>query len=258
MDPAELAPEPPPPPPPPARGWTYLDVLIVLGFALGAQVAVVLVGLLAAVMIRSAGGGAFSYREAATSAVFVLGVQAAWWVLVFWMVYKIVRVRDGRSFWEAIAWIRPPLPSGVYVSGGVGLALLVAGIAWLIRMPRRRLPIEELFRDPASAFLLAGFGILIAPVVEELLFRGFLFPVMARAHGAAVAVIGTASLFSLVHAQQYGWAWQNLLLLTLVGVVFGTLRAVSGSVVPPVLAHAGYNLTLFAGLYAASNRFQNL
>ena len=97
---------------------------------------------------------------------------------------------------------------------------------------------------------------LIAPAVEELLFRGFLFPVIERANGTRAAVLGTSVLFSLLHAQQYGWNWQNLVVLSYVGIVFGTVRAISGSLVPSTLIHASYNLTLFVGLYAASDRFR--
>ena len=255
----EATPEPAPPElepqPPPQPGWTYGDVGIVIVFALGAQVVIFLLGLLVALLFQQARGLTFGFDEAVRNVTFLLPVQTVWWLVVFWLVRKIVRARDSRPFWVAIRWIRPARPITYYLSGGVVLALSVAGLAALLPTPPRHLPIEELFKDPLSGFLLAGFGVFIAPVVEELLFRGFFFPVIARVHGTATAVAGTALLFSVIHAQQYGGAWQNLLLLGYVGVVFGVVRAVSGSVAPCVLLHAGYNLTLFAGLYAASKGF---
>lgn len=247
----------PPPAEPAPQGWTYWDVLVVTAFAIGAQVLVYVAGMLLFLVIREARGGTFSFSDVVTHASFVLPVQAAWWALVFWVVYRIVRARDPRPFWHAVGWVRPALPVGVYLSGGVLLALSVAAFAWLLPKPTRRMPIEELFRDPTSAFLLAGFGVLIAPAIEELLFRGFLYPVIERANGVVAAVLASAALFSLVHAPQYGGAWQNMLLLGYVGVVFGTIRAVARSLVPSTLVHAAYNLTLFIGLYAASDRFRN-
>jgi len=248
------------PPPEPAskpRSWTYLDVGILIAFAFGAQVFVFVGAMVLMLLIRQARGGTFTYMEAMSSAPFVLGAQSVWWLLIFWLVRRIVQARDPRPFREAIGWIRPSRPLSFYLTGGVLLALSVALCAWLLPMPRQKMPMELLFRDPRSAFLIAAFGVFIAPVVEELLFRGFFFPVFQRAHGTVVAVILTAGMFSLVHAQQYGWAWQNILLIGYVGVVFGVVRAASGSLVPSTLVHAGYNLTLFAGLYAASNRFHN-
>ncbi len=239
------------------RGWNYWDIGIVVAFAFGAQIFVFVAAMVAMLLYRQSRGGTFTFEEAMSSAPFVLAAQFLWWMLVFWVVYRIVRARDSRPFREAIGWVRPQRPPGFYFAGGALLALSVALMAWMLPMPRQKMPMELLFRDPKSAVLLAAFGVLFAPVVEEMLFRGFLFPVVQRVHGTAAAVLATAALFSLVHAQQYGWAWQNLALLSYVGVVFGTVRAVTGSLIPSTLIHAAYNLTLFAGLFAASNRFHN-
>jgi hypothetical protein len=239
------------------RGWTYWDVALVVAFAFGAQIFVFVAAMVGMLLIRQAQGGTFSYLEAMSNAPFVLTAQFLWWLAIFWVVRKIVRARDPRPFREAIAWIRPARPATFYLGSGALLAFTVALAAWLLPMPNKKMPMEMLFRDPKSALMLAAFGVLIAPAVEELLFRGFLFPVMQRAHGTPAAILLTAGLFSLVHAQQYGWAWQNLILLGYVGVVFGTVRAVSGSLVPSTLLHAGYNLALFAGLFAASKGFRN-
>ena len=245
----------PPPAPEPPRGWSYWDLLVVLGFSIGAQLLVYVGAVLLTLAFYH--GGAVRPEEMFTRVWIVLPMQAAWWALVFWVIYRVVRARDPRPFWEAIGWVRPAHPPGVYLSAGVLLSVSVATLAWLLPKPTKHMPIEELFRNPTSAFLLAGFGVLVAPVIEELLFRGFLYPVFERAHGGPVAVAATAGLFSLVHAPQYGGAWQNLLLLAYVGVVFGTIRAVSRSLIPSTLVHGAYNFTLFVGLYVASNRFQN-
>ena len=240
------------------QGWTYWDVVVVTGFAIGAQMFVYVAGVIALLLIGQARGGTATLFDGMTRVSFVLPVQILWWALVFWVIYRVVRARDPRPFRLAIGWVRPARPIGVYLSGGAFLALSVAVFAWALPSPRKHMPMEQLFRDPFSASVLAVFGVSIAPVIEELLFRGFLYPVVARAHGAAVAVVGTALLFSVVHAPQYGWAWQNLLLLTYVGVAFGTIRAVSGTLVPSTLVHAAYNFTLFVGLFAASDRFRHL
>ena len=169
----EATPEPVPPeiepqPPPPEPGWTYGDVAIVIIFALGAQLVIVLLGLLVVLLFQQARGGTFGFDEAVRNVTFLLPVQTVWWLVVLWLVRKIVRARDPRPFWMAIRWIRPARPVTYYLSGGVVLALSVAGLAAALPTPPRHLPIEELFKDPRSAFLLAGFGVFIAPVGEEL------------------------------------------------------------------------------------------
>ena len=43
------------------------------------------------------------------------------------------------------------------------------------------LPIEKIFRNPAAIWFLAFFGVVIAPLFEEVVFRGFLLPAIAIA-----------------------------------------------------------------------------
>ena len=174
MDPIDETPGPAPGPQAgpeaPERAWTYWDVAVVTSFAIGAQLLVYLGGLLALLLIGQLRGPGFHVTDAMTRVSFILPAQLAWWALVFWIVYRIVRARDPRPFREAIGWVRPVSPPGLYLAGGAVLALSVGGLAWLLPKASNRMPVEHLFRDPASAFLLAAFGVLIAPAVEDVFF----------------------------------------------------------------------------------------
>ena len=66
----------------------------------------------------------------------------------------------------------------------------------------------------------------------------FAFP---RVWGAVWAVALTALPFGLLHLQQYGWAWAAGLVIFLVGVVCGAVRAATKSVAAGFLVHVGYN-----------------
>ena len=105
---------------------------------------------------------------------------------------------------------------------------------------------------------MAAFGITFAPLVEELFFRGFLYPVAARRIGVAASVVITALLFALIHAAQLAQAWAPLLLLWFVGVVLTAVRAWTKSVGASFCIHVGYNATLFLLLFLASDHFRHL
>jgi membrane protease YdiL (CAAX protease family) len=75
----------------------------------------------------------------------------------------------------------------------------------------------------------------LVAVVEELLLRGALYERLRRWRGQTPAIAITAIAFALLHVPLYGW---HVVVLDLaVGVWLGTLRAVSGSVTAPALAH---------------------
>ncbi|MGI8760752.1 MAG: CPBP family intramembrane glutamic endopeptidase [Jatrophihabitantaceae bacterium] len=89
---------------------------------------------------------------------------------------------------------------------------------------------------PGGGFLTWAAVVVLVAVAEETLLRGSLYRAIERSHGTAVAIAVTSVAFALLHAPLYGWAVVPLDIT--VGVWLGALRAVSGSVTAPALAHA--------------------
>src|SRR5262249_24056507 len=89
-----------------------------------------------------------------------------------------------------------------------------------------------------------GMAVLIAPLVEETIFRGYLYPLFAKSFGIAPGIIITGILFGLMHGYQLGWAWGLVLTLIGVGVVFTVARHSAETVVASFLMHLGYTSTL--------------
>lgn len=80
-------------------------------------------------------------------------------------------------------------------------------------------------------------SVLLAPVCEELFFRGYLLG--ALQHGGRLRAAAAASLcFALVHSPE------GLLLFTLFGLLLCAVTYRTDSLLAPVLVHMGYNLTL--------------
>jgi membrane protease YdiL (CAAX protease family) len=102
------------------------------------------------------------------------------------------------------------------------------------------------------------FGVTAAPLVEELFFRGFLYPVLARRLGTSSGVIVTALAFALIHQSQLAYSWGPLLLLFLVGLVITVIRAFTQSVAAGFLVHVAYNSTLFVTLWIGTDHFRHL
>jgi uncharacterized protein len=127
----------------------------------------------------------------------------------------------------------------------LAIGLSVLGV--VLRTPAIPTPVDRLISGRGSLLLVIVFAVVLGPVFEELLFRGFFQPLLERALGAWPAIILAATGFALLHGQEYRWMWQQLLVVGLAGVAFGYARFKAGSTAAAALLHSGYNLTFFVG-----------
>jgi uncharacterized protein len=145
------------------------------------------------------------------------------------------------AFWQAIRW-NWPRSGWKLLALGAAMFFALGLLQSLLPMPKDT-PFEHLFDRPRDAYLLSIIAVTLGPLMEELFFRGFMYPVLARRMGVAWGVALTALPFGLIHLPQYGWAWGAALVIFLVGVVCGVVRAVTRSVGASFLVHAGFNGT---------------
>jgi len=127
----------------------------------------------------------------------------------------------------------------------------------LLPMPKDT-PFAHLFDRPRDAYLLSIIAVTLGPLMEELFFRGFMYPVIARRMGVAWGIGLTALPFGLIHLPQYGWAWGAALVIFLVGVVCGVVRGVTKSVGASFLVHAGFNGTQMLLALVATHGFKHM
>lgn len=189
--------------------------------------------------------------------VMLLAQFLSYLVVLLFMRELVVR-HYHRQFAEAVRWHWPREHRWLaFLLAGMGLAVAVQLVSLLLPIPKT-LPIDRYFQNRNAAYIMSLFGISMAPLVEELFFRGFLYPVLARRLGIGIGVVLTALGFALVHASQLASAWAPLLILFMVGLVFTVVRVASANVAPGFLMHVGYNFMLFAMLYIATDHFRHM
>jgi uncharacterized protein len=197
----------------------------------------------------------------AKNAFCIVPTQSVIYLTIIGFMALLVWGRHKTSLVEAVHWNVPALPRvwGLALITGTALALISdIGEVVLHRWIPDSLPITEFFKDRPSALLLGAFGILVAPLMEELLFRGFLYPALARWTGTAVSVIITASAFTLLHGAQLGYSWAPLLLIFVVGVTLTITRVRTNSVATCVIVHMTYNFVLLLQTYIATHGFRQM
>jgi membrane protease YdiL (CAAX protease family) len=189
-----------------------------------------------------------------SNATVAIGSMLIWYALLFFFLYVTLSLLRGRSFWESLGWrkLQPrwgELPRNplVYFAAGCGLSLFVAIASSRMKTPEN-IPIEELFKYRHTALLFMAMAVLVAPLVEETLFRGYMYPLFARTFGVGFGIVLTGILFGLMHGAQLGWTWGLVGMLVFVGIVFTTVRARAGTVFASYLMHLGYNslISVFA------------
>lgn len=197
-------------------------------------------------------------RALAASPIFQLGLQSVFYVFLLAFIYLLITVRYRLPFWTALHWRAISASSAMrFILGGIALSLLVI-ISPAFLPEKESFPLEKLFSSPANAYAIAAFAVLVAPFMEELLFRGVLFAFLERHGSLRFAIFGTAVLFAALHIPEYWGAWNHVLLILVVGLVLSSARGLTDSLTPSVILHVGYNGTLMAMLYLQTNGFQRL
>lgn len=95
----------------------------------------------------------------------------------------------------------------------------------------------RLLRENPKLLLPTFFNAAIAaPFIEELLFRGFLYPALKRYSQPLVALVVTASIFAAIHLHV-----PALLPLFVLSCLLTCVYELCGSLWVPILVHAGFN-----------------
>ncbi len=131
----------------------------------------------------------------------------------------------------------------VPVLAGLLFASVSSGIM-LLRHEQPVTPLSEVVDATDSAWLMAVFlalAVLAAPLVEEVIFRGYFFPVISRAKGERFAIYVISLVFAFLHVGQYWGDWAAILMVMLLGFALTILRARTATTLASVIAHYAYN-----------------
>ena len=130
---------------------------------------------------------------------------------------------------RAVGW-RPVL------WGTLGTAAVSIAVSQLGIEPQGVKQAMKIAREPAALLLSLALLAGLAPLVEELVFRGLLYGWLAGRWGGGIAFIGSSLAFAAAHVEL-----AHVILVLPLGLVFGWLRWRSGSLWPSLVAHMANN-----------------
>jgi membrane protease YdiL (CAAX protease family) len=251
-----MQPEPPPAYLAPQAGenpvWSGWDVLVITILTLGV---IFLAQVLIVVVAHRLVYPHESWIEVAQKPALALLSEFLAYIPVLLYMYLLIEGKYRTRFWSAIRWKWPGKAALSLLGIGV-LMIAFDALGRFLPMPKTT-PFDQFFERPMDAYLTAAFAVTLGPLMEELFFRGFLYPVIARRLGAFWGIILTALPFGVMHYSQYR-SWGAVLIIVLVGIVLTTIRAVTKSVASSFLAHVGYNAALMTLAAIATDGFRHM
>ena len=142
--------------------------------------------------------------------------------------------------WKSIFWI---MPSFVFAMMIVGAILVAFGWQTWVQDSLGAKPQEAvtLVRETSDVGLLVAMAVtavIFAPITEELIFRGYLYPVVKRFTDRWFASIFSGVLFGVIHFNVMA-----LPMLALMGFILAVIYERSGSLWVPIGCHAAFNAT---------------
>jgi membrane protease YdiL (CAAX protease family) len=188
-----------------------------------------------------------------------------------------------RSFLSGIEWRWSAArnQAGKLLALGLLLGMMMQIVARFITPPKT-LPIDEFFLTPMDAWLITLFGTVLAPMFEEICFRGFLVPACAIAYDwlslprteqartrwqttttltpAALifSAVLTSLIFALLHTSQVAHLWNALLVLFSISLLLTWVRLKTGSVAASALVHGAYNGFVFLMVILQTGGYRHL
>lgn len=215
--------------------------------------------------------------EIGRNVMYAISMQAAIYLVLWGLAALVFTLWWDQPFSQGIHWNFSTARHWFLVLGGLGvisgLAITIAGN--FLPMPKAPPILEDLTKSAAGAWTLLIFGVTLAPLTEELAFRGFLLPSLVnifrwfqrrgdmseatvRFVGIPLSILLTSIPFALMHSQQVSNSWGPVLLIGCVSVILCIVRLTTDSVAAGIVVHCAYNLTLFSGLLHQTDWFRHL
>lgn len=97
----------------------------------------------------------------------------------------------------------------------------------------------DIFREEKSLWVIGGlvvFASVIGPIIEELVFRGVLYPALRKKVGVQNAILGTSLFFAVIH-----FNWFQFIPVFGLGVLLAYLYEKTNSLLPSIMLHAMNN-----------------
>lgn len=166
-------------------------------------------------------------------------------LLTLALAWLVVTGRGKRPFWRTLGWSwnsRYGPVAELAACVGITIGMYGIGVALFYFFGDQETGLVRMLNSSLAArYSIVVMAVLTAPVVEEVVYRGVLYPALQRRIGMLWGVVGVMFVFALIHVPQY---YPNFGAISTIGILSLTLtllRAYTGRLLPCVIIHTIFN-----------------
>ena len=174
----------------------------------------------------------------------VVGIVPAH-LLTLYLAYLVVTDGGKRPFWRSIRW---EWPSGytptIVTLLSILMAVMLYGIAFGVTSlyGGEKTDLDMLIESSAYTRVATAFiAFATAPLIEEVVYRGVVYPALEKVLGMGFAITVVSLLFAGVHVFQYRSNVAVIVVITLLSITLTVARAVTGRLIPSFIIHLVFN-----------------
>lgn len=168
--------------------------------------------------------------------------------VMVYLIYLVTRGSPYGGFLNGVAFRRgkQPLFKLLFIPFFAGIVLsLISSFILLTRKDSPNTPLSSTLDHAGSVSSLLyflGMALVIAPLFEEWIFRGYFFSVLQKLKGNVFAVCFISSVFAVLHIGQYWGDWLAIAIVAVLGISLTSMRFWTDSTIASVVMHYTYNI----------------
>lgn len=233
----------PPAPPGERTPWGYADMAMAIGMVIGALILLSIPLIIIVAIV--AGGEIEDDDDGVTAAVIGAGFLLEGFLLLAAALFSVAKYNLS---WSTLG-LRPPRRGGFWLPLPLFFAALAVFVSYAAIVTAIGGEVEGNVAEGTfdSTLLIVLLGILslaLAPFMEEVFFRGFLFGGLRGRWGVLGAALASGFLFALAHFQDPS-TLPVLPVIGIIGMLFAWAYYYTGSLFAPIVAHFSFNLVSF-------------
>lgn len=171
-------------------------------------------------------------------------------IFTFYIIYYFCCKRKNKSLKQGL-FLYTKSNKTYFICALIGIMVPLCSLPVIFKFAPKEFYAMDLVKSTGGMIYLFT-SALMAPLFEEIFYRGFIFPFFQSKFNSFWAIVLTALFFGFSHFMNIGNAYVLVSLFFIYGLVLCLVRYFTNSLIPPIVTHYFHNMTLIIGFFIMS------